>query len=289
VIEGNLRPSSFTPALGHDHLEDPSDEADWSEAAEGAPDGYVGHDMLDELDCDSGEPLLEPEPEPEPEQEPELDGLLDGSPGSEAASGPPEPGADAEPAVVSDRPKGVVQPAGLELTMIDWARDWSLAHAPVRWLAEPLLEEGRSVALVAPAKVGKSLLALEVAAAVATGRPVLAMESWMSPRRVLYLDYENSPSDVLKRVLGMGYEESELNNLMYVSLPNLPPLGTRAGAQALLAEVDRLRPDLVVLDTLVRGGRRRERLAHYHRPVSRDAPAAEAARCRGTSARPRGP
>lgn len=115
----------------------------------------------------------------------------------------------------------------------------------------PVLELGRSVALVAPGKAGKSLLALELAAAIATGRAILT-DTDVRPRRVLYLDYENAPSDVLKRLLAMAYEPSDLSNLLYSSFPDLQPLNTRAGGQALLRVVDELRPELVVIDSLIR-------------------------------------
>lgn len=224
-------------------FEEPEDEADLTGAAVDGAHGLAGRDPLVEPELD--DPLVEPELEP--------DGGLDGSPGSRAADSLPDAPADPEPGRTADEKKtGEAAPAAPGLKLIDWSRDWSLAHAPVPFLAKPLLEKGCIVALVAPSKVGKSLLALELGAAIATGRPVLTDSDVRPPRRVLYLDYENNPSDVLKRLLAMGYEESDLANLMYSCFPDLPPLGSRAGAQALLAVVDRLQPDLVVIDTLVR-------------------------------------
>lgn len=136
--------------------------------------------------------------------------------------------------------------------LIDWPTFWSVDRAEEAWLAYPLLPEGRQIALFAPAKTGKSLLALDVAAAVATGRPVLGGQS--APRRhVLYLDYEMTEADLQERLFDLGYTpEDDLSWLHYALLPSLPPLDTLDGAKACCELAELVEADLVVVDTLGR-------------------------------------
>lgn len=136
-------------------------------------------------------------------------------------------------------------------TLVDWFESWDSSPESIPWLCEPLLAAGRSVSLVGPAKSGKSLLALEVCAAIVTGRPVLGSET-SAQSRVLYVDFENLLGDVMARLRAMGYGPHDLSELKYVSLAALPPLNTEAGGDRLLGLVDSVKPDLVVLDTLAR-------------------------------------
>src|SRR5205085_187345 len=76
---------------------------------------------------------------------------------------------------------------------LDWTK--LFAHTgddDARWLVEPFLAAGRGHALYAPAKVGKSFLALHVAAAIATGRACLYNPA-AARCAVVYVDYEMSP------------------------------------------------------------------------------------------------
>jgi KaiC/GvpD/RAD55 family RecA-like ATPase len=134
---------------------------------------------------------------------------------------------------------------------IDWATFWD-RDSTQEWLVEPLIPLGRHVVLYAPAKEGKSLLALEVAAAAATGRPVLGTHG-SEPVRVVYLDFEMTEDDLLERLEDMGYDrDSDLSNLFYYSLPDLPPLDTAAGGQAVEAIVRRHEAQMIVIDTMAR-------------------------------------
>ncbi len=87
------------------------------------------------------------------------------------------------------------------------------------------------VSLYSPAKTGKSLLSLEIAAGLASGRPVLS-----NPARplisVLYVDMENSQDDIRERLQDLQYEPDDLANLHYLSFPRLPQLDTpQSGAR----------------------------------------------------------
>ena len=136
--------------------------------------------------------------------------------------------------------------------IIDWAKFWDDDHSDEDWLAYPLLPRGRAIALYAPAKAGKSTVVLAVAAALATGRPILGARQ-SEPERVLYLDYEMTQADMQERLVELGYsEQDDLENLRYALLPSLPPLDTVEGAIALLELVDYLNVVCVVIDTFGR-------------------------------------
>ncbi len=118
---------------------------------------------------------------------------------------------------------------------VDWATLFLRPKSEPRWLCEPLLEAGRLIALYSPAKTGKSLLALEIAAALAAGRPVLG-NGEQPPVTVLYVDMENSEDDILERLRDLGFGPQDLDNLHYLSFPALGHLDTERGGQALLAQ-----------------------------------------------------
>ena len=137
---------------------------------------------------------------------------------------------------------------------LDWAELWQTAKAEPDWLVPQVIERGRSYSLVARSKVGKSLISLDMVAALATGRALLGRPNpHPGPVRVMYLDLENAPGDLKERLQDLGYTPETLGtNLRYYSFPALPPLDAPQGARHLAALVDRDRPDLIVIDTLSR-------------------------------------
>ena len=147
---------------------------------------------------------------------------------------------------------------GTELTLadtlvtVDWPALWADDTDPEDWLIYPLIPRGRSVALYAPAKAGKSTIALAVIAAAVSGRSVLGMGT-SRPPRVLYLDYEMTQADLTDRLAGLGYgPQDDLSGLHYALLPLLAPLDTPAGARAIVKHATTLGVDLVVVDTFGR-------------------------------------
>ena len=141
----------------------------------------------------------------------------------------------------------------LELAhLVDWTRFWENDQSDEEWLAYPIVPAGRAIALYAPAKAGKSTITLAIAAAVATGRPVLGKR--IHPiTEVLYLDYEMTPADLQQRLLELGYgPDDNLEHLHYALLPSLPPLDTVEGATAVLELIDTTGAEFVVVDTFGR-------------------------------------
>lgn len=135
--------------------------------------------------------------------------------------------------------------------LVDWPEMWADDAPAEEWLAEPFLARGRGHALFAPAKAGKSLLALEVAAALASGRPVLSQLRPGPPVPTLYIDAEMGRPDLRERLEALGYgPDDDLSNLAYYALPGLPPLDSAHGGAALLELVEHHRAELLVIDTV---------------------------------------
>lgn len=136
------------------------------------------------------------------------------------------------------------------LPALDWHALWA-DDSEQEWIVEPILPVGRLVALYSPPKVGKSLLMLEIAAAVATGRDVLGNPT--TAAIVLYVDFENDPrGDIRDRLQSMGYTPDQLDNLIVLSFPTLAALDSDRGGQELLAAVTYYRAALVIIDTVSR-------------------------------------
>lgn len=139
----------------------------------------------------------------------------------------------------------------LPLNDPDW---WKGRSEQSDWLAEPLIPAGRSVALYAPAKAGKSMVVLALVTALALGRPVFGRHVPERAAHVLYLDFEMTEGDVLERLESMGFSASDLlgDRLTYVLQPALSPLDTMEGGQALLDLCLLLDVQLVIIDTFTR-------------------------------------
>lgn len=140
---------------------------------------------------------------------------------------------------------------------VDWQSVVLDDLPPVEWLIPGLLPEGASASLYSPAGVGKSLLALELAAALATGRGVLGHEPTGSIKRVLYVDLENDVRLIQGRIRAMGYTsasdaEGLAENLVYSLLGDWPPLDTREGGNQLAEAVEAYGAQVVIIDTTQR-------------------------------------
>lgn len=137
------------------------------------------------------------------------------------------------------------------LRALDWQELWD-DDTEEEWIVEPLLPARRLVALYSAPKVGKSLLSLELAAGIASGRPLLGTPA-QSPRTVLYVDFENDPvGDTRERLQAMNYTPKDLDNLKLLSFPNLSALDSAKGSEELMAAVDYYQAQVVIIDTVSR-------------------------------------
>jgi KaiC/GvpD/RAD55 family RecA-like ATPase len=137
------------------------------------------------------------------------------------------------------------------LPELDWVELWQRDDKE-DWIVEPLLPARRLVALYSAPKVGKSLLMLEIAVAVARGTEVLGTTPDRA-RHVLYVDFENDPqNDIRERLTDMRYTPADLTHLHYLSYPTLAALDTERGSQELLAAALHYQAEVIVIDTVSR-------------------------------------
>lgn len=137
------------------------------------------------------------------------------------------------------------------LGLINWEQLWADTTIE-RWFVPNFICEGRAHSFYAASGLGKSLLMLEVSAYLAKGWGVFGCEA-QDPIKVLYVDNENTPKgDVKPRLKSMGFESGDLENLLYLSFPDLAPLNTKAGGQTFKKIIEEFKPELVVLDTFSR-------------------------------------
>jgi len=140
----------------------------------------------------------------------------------------------------------------LDSWLINWGDFWTDNNNTTEWLVEPILAKTRGHALYAGAKSGKSLMLLEVAAALATGKPVLNRPA-SDPIHVLYVDYEMSAQDIRDRLEAFGYgQHDKLDHLHYALLPSIGGLDTPEGAKTIIDAVHHHNIELVVIDTTAR-------------------------------------
>lgn len=156
------------------------------------------------------------------------------------------------PELAESAPEGALSLDPCASALVDWPEFWRSDGPQIDFLCEPFLARGRGHAMYATAKLGKSLILLEAAAALASGRGCWLHEP-TEPQDVVYLDLEMTAEDVRERLADFGYDEtSDLSRLHYYLLPTLPPLDTEAGG-ATIELIARLRkPSLVVIDTMGR-------------------------------------
>ena len=129
---------------------------------------------------------------------------------------------------------------------------FSLPPHQETWIASHLVSEGRLVSLVGPAKSGKSLLALNCAAAIASGREFLGEPTKQCT--VLYIDQENNAqADVKPRLEKMGYKWTDLvEHFILSSLGKFDDFNTNQGADALIALLEQHHVKVVFIDTIAR-------------------------------------
>jgi KaiC/GvpD/RAD55 family RecA-like ATPase len=127
------------------------------------------------------------------------------------------------------------EPAGIEI--LDWHELYAREEGDDA-IIPGLAFRGRWTAVAAPAKAGKSTVFVG-----------LIYQACQAGYRVLYLDAEMGRTDMLDRVEEwMQLKPDDLTNLHYTDLP--PKLDTVEGASRLGVTVERIQPDIVVLDGL---------------------------------------
>jgi hypothetical protein len=135
--------------------------------------------------------------------------------------------------------------------VLNWRELWD-DETEEEWLIEPLIAKRRLIALYSAPKVGKSLLMLELAVAMACGKAVLGSPA-AEPQTVLYVDFENDPrGDVRERLRDMDVQPESLERLMYLSFPTIAKFDTERGGNELLAVAQAYGATVIVIDTVSR-------------------------------------
>ena len=128
------------------------------------------------------------------------------------------------------------------------------ASKPDVWILHGLIEEGDQVVLAGPPKAGKSLLASQLALAVASGRPFLRWPTNV-PRRVLYVNLELRPKRFGKRLIAQANSIDLIagySNLMSVNSMRTLDIKNNEDAAVFSKTIRDLGIDLVVWDVLAR-------------------------------------
>ena len=117
---------------------------------------------------------------------------------------------------------------------------------PTLWLWNGWLARGELALVVADPKVGKSLLALGLAAAVRRGEPFLGADCTRG--RAGFLDFENPLDEVQKRLRAFGVTASDHDGLAYFHMPRLDLVSPEA-EQVIRELIQRHELNLLVIDS----------------------------------------
>ena len=136
-------------------------------------------------------------------------------------------------------------------SLINWQKFWTQDFPAEDWLIKPIIPRNQLVTIFAPGGTGKSLLALYIAAGIATGRNMFGEDN--QPISVLYMDYEMQQAQLFERLTAMGYNKDiNLTNLHYASLPPIGSLDTSEGAKQICDLARAVQAQLVIIDTFSR-------------------------------------
>lgn len=145
----------------------------------------------------------------------------------------------------------VEQPTKTDNILINWQDFWKQDFPEEDWLIKPVIPRNQLVTIFAPGGTGKSLLALYIAAGLATGRNMFGDDN--QPINILYMDYEMQQAQLFERLTAMGYsDQTDLSRLHYASLPPIGSLDTPQGAKQICDLARMCQAELVIIDTFSR-------------------------------------
>lgn len=144
------------------------------------------------------------------------------------------------------------------LRLVDLIGPFRSGLPPVPWIAEGWFGEGDSIVLAGEWATGKSIVALDLAFAIALGRKWLRHIVIAKRGSVIYCDEENNARNVQRRAVRMlrseGWTDADVET-MPVKIASKNGLRLdRANPKrtAFLRLVDEMQPALIVLDTMKR-------------------------------------
>lgn len=129
---------------------------------------------------------------------------------------------------------------------------------PIPWIVPGWFSQSERIIIAGEWSTGKSTVALELAISLATGSRFMGLLPIQSgPYRVLYVDEENGTALAKKRMRqlmlakGISSEQAKAMPLRYLSKNGLS-FSTDRGQAAFRRDVERFRPDVIVLDSVIR-------------------------------------
>lgn len=131
-----------------------------------------------------------------------------------------------------------------KLTRLDLMEMLNCLPPDVPWIAEPILVRGALTLLYGREGEGKSLIALALAIGVASGEGVAGFHPQAG--KVVYVDAENGPGEIHRRVRALGLPDSAVERLIVESADSLDLRHDLGELEALIAQE---RPRLLVLDS----------------------------------------
>jgi len=153
-----------------------------------------------------------------------------------------------EPTASDDEP---AEDDGQPAIFLDWSSFAAREETERRWLVDGFWPWGRSIALWAGAKTGKSELALWCAARLAMGECPWTGEP-TEPVNVAYFDFEMTEDDLDDRLSAFDIEPARLGRLHYALLPPIHALDGEKGGAEIEALVVGVEAQAVVIDTFGR-------------------------------------
>lgn len=151
-----------------------------------------------------------------------------------------------------------------ELAIETWHQFEAQAHDHIPVLIDQLWPEGAFGFIAAPPKKGKTWVALALAIAVATGRPLFGHFAIPTPRPVLYIALEGHRAALRARVgaiargMGIDPDSDELNNLHWLYKPRGINLADRAWAERIRRAADKPDAALIAIDVMRASARLKE-------------------------------
>lgn len=129
---------------------------------------------------------------------------------------------------------------------------FTLPNESDNYIIDGLLWENQVVMLLAKEKVGKSILALQLACSVSCGEDFLGQYEVSGPRKVLYIQTESTRQETVERLRSMTTEVSWNPDNFYLLTTHALSLDTAVGLKNLIAEIEQagFKPDLIALDPL---------------------------------------
>lgn len=140
--------------------------------------------------------------------------------------------------------------------LLDIRDAWRADRPKPAYLVDSVLTERDIAAIVAPPEMGKSLISLHLAIAVAGGKPLFGRYNVPTRQRVLYINAENPDEMFLDRIRdvanGMGLNADDLVGWLFVTKENKFDLGSNTPDSVVIEEMlFKHEIKLVVLDSLV--------------------------------------